>query len=44
MTILNTACGLALGYLGYLVYTELVQKDVAKMTEKEKDDIVVIIK
>ena len=25
-TILNTVCGLALGYLGYLIYSEAMQK------------------
>lgn len=29
-TILNTVCGLALGYLGYLIYSEAMQEAIEK--------------
>ena len=41
-TILNTICGVALGYLGYLVYSEATEKAIRKAADLNTAVITVI--
>lgn len=41
-TIMNTVCGLALGYLGYLIYSEAMQKAIEEEANINTSVITVI--